>query len=269
MTEFRLFDAPGAEVAQIETDGNVFKPFVNAVATVADEVKLQVTEYGLEVQVVDAANVFMGDVFLSADAFDTYTVESETQLGVNVKELKKLIRRARKGAGDNLTLSLRERELTATVSRGYENHDVVSQGTMDLIDSDSIRSEPDMPDLDRSVDVTVNAPPLVDALSYGVGVADYVELSVKGVNQHTNALYIGGETDTRKESAAISNVDAEQTASSLYSADFMTAILDSISKVDPAEITVVYDAEFPITFDMERDGVPMHVRYMLAPRIKQ
>jgi proliferating cell nuclear antigen len=269
MTEFRLFDSPGADVATITTDGGVFKPFLKAIACVDSEAKIQVHEHGLETRLVDPANVFMTDVFLAADAFESYDVAEETILGVNVDELLKLVRRARKQSDDELTLSVHERGLTATVARGYENHNVVSQGTMDLIDPDSIRGEPDLPDLDRDVHVTVDADPFLDALSYGVGAADHVEIAVKGVNQHTNALYIGGETSTREEAAAIDSIKSDETATSLYSADYMADILGGIGDVDPAEITLSLDDEYPASFQMERDGVPMQVEYMVSPRIQK
>lgn len=268
MTEFRLFDSPGADVATITTNGGVFKPFLNAIARVDDEAKIQVHEHGLEVQLVDPSNVFMTDVFLAADAFEEYAVEQDTTIGVHVDELQKLVRRARKQHDDELTLSIQEHELAATVARGYENHNVVSQGTMGLIDPKSVRDEPDIPDLDRDVHVTVDAAPFIDALSYGVGAADVVEIAVKGVNQHTNALYIGGETATRDESVAVDSIDTDTTARALYSTDYVADILSGIGDVDPEMVTLTFDDEYPATFEMHCDGVPMQVKYMVSPRVQ-
>lgn len=268
MTELQLFDSPGAEVAEITTNGNVIKPFLNAIAEVDSEAKINVSEHGLETSLVDPANVFQTNVFLAVDAFEEYDVAQEATIGVSIEELQKTVRRARKNHDDQLTLSIQERELTATVSRGYENHDVVSQGTMKLIDPDSIRQSPEMPDMDHSVSVKVDYGPLTDALGYALGAADHINVSVKGVNQHTNALYIGGETDTRDESAAITNIEAENTAESLYSADYMAQILSGISSVDPADVTLKFGEEYPILFDMEREDVPMETKYVMAPRVR-
>lgn len=268
MTEFKLFDAPGAEVAEIVTNGNVIKPFLNAIAEVDSECKIEVTEHGLETQLVDPANVFQTSVFLAADAFEEFAVSQEQTIGVPVEELQKTVRRARKNHDDQLTLSIQERELTATVERGYDNHEVVSQGTMKLITPDSIRQSPEMPDMDHSVSLSVDYEPLTDALGYALGAADHINVSVKGVNQHTNALYIGGETDTRDESAAITNVEAENTAESLYSADYMASILSGISSVDPAKVRLKFGEEYPILFESEREDVPMETKYVMAPRVR-
>jgi len=272
MAEFRLFDTPGADVATIVTSGDVFKPFVNATAHVDDEARLQVTNDGLEVQLVDPSNVFMCDVSISAGGFDTYDVAQEVVVGVDFDELGTLIRRARKHSDDELTLSIQERELTATVKRGYNNHDVVSQGTMDLIDPDALRSPPEFTEIvdsDDNIHLDVDASAITDALSYGVSPTDYVEMAVKGVNQHTDALYIGAETATREERVAISNISTDVTGQSLYSSKYLSKILAGIKDVDPAEVSIEFNTEFPATFKMNRDDVPMRVRYTVAPRIVQ
>jgi proliferating cell nuclear antigen len=268
MTEFRLYDDPGADVAEITTNGDVIKPFLNAIERVDTDAKIQIHPNGVEAQLVDPCNVFMADLSLAPDAFETFNVHQETRIGLDIGELKSLVRRARKNSNDELTLSIQQRELTATVARGYENHNVVSQGTMDLFDPDSIRTEPDIPDLDWDVHLTLNAPPLVDALSYGVGVGDHVTFAVKGVNQHTNALYIGGETDTRRESAGIDNIDTDTTAEAMFSDGYVSKLLGAIGDTDPEEVVLLLADEYPLCVKMERDGVPMEVEYMIAPRVQ-
>jgi proliferating cell nuclear antigen len=260
-----MFDDPGADVAQIVTDGATIKPFLTALSVVDYEVKLQVTERGIGTTIVDPANVFAADVFLNADEFETYDVERETTLGVSVQDLQSLVRRARKGQDDELTLSLRQREITATVARGYDNHEVVSNGTMDLIDPDSIRQEPKMPDVDCDVSVGIDTAAFKDALSYAVGEKEYLEFAVKGVNQHTNALYLGGETDTREESVAIDGIDADRCEGSLYSKDYLKNILKGITAIDPDAVGLTFDVELPATFTATSGG--LSVEYLLAPRI--
>lgn len=261
----KLFDTPGADVATITTDGATIKPFLNACGQVAGEVKLQVTADGLRVESTDPANVMMGKFDLAAEAFDTYELHQEQTVGLNIKQAKKLCRRARKSSSDELTLHVKENELTATVSRGYDAHDVVSQGTMDLIDPAAIREEAGLPDLDLA-EFVVAADPLTDALSYGMGAADHVEFSLQAVNQHSHALYIGGENDSRTEQAAISDIEADRSEDSLFSADYMANILAGINEVGPESVEVSIASDFPIIFGMESDG--LSATYFQAPRIK-
>jgi len=266
MTEFRLFDDPGAEVAEIITDGATVKPFVNIISQFVDEARLRVSEHGLSVRATDPANVAMCEVTLDAAAFESFEVSDETTLGVNLDEFKRLIRRARKGHDDTLTLSLNQYELSATVARGYADHNVVSQGTLDLIDPASVREEPDIPELDRSVEITLPHGPFADALSYGVGAHDYAELAVKGVNQHTDAFYVSGETDTRAESVAVDNVTCSATAESLYDSDRLSDLLAATSEVSPEEVTLTFDDDRPLTLTAATDHLTASL--MVAPRVR-
>lgn len=265
---FRLYDAPGADVAQIETDGSTIKPFLNAIAAVVDECKLHVSDDGLSVRAVDPAMVFMGDMTLGADAFETFDVSQEATLGVSVGHLKSAVRRARKRSDDTLTLSLQEMEATATVERGYANHTVVSQNTVQLIDSKSIREEPDIPELDRDVSISVDTDPFTDALSHATAEAEHARFAVQGVNQHTNALYLGSDMDARSESIAISDIDTDDTAESIYSVDYLRSMLGVIGKVEPETVGVTMDDEFPMTIELESADMPLSVSYLIAPRVQ-
>jgi len=267
MTEFRLFDSPGADVAEITTDGDTFKPFLNSLTQIVSEAKVNVSDEGIQSSVVDPANVCMAAVTLDADAFETFTVNQHATIAPNVDELSKVVRRARKGHDDELRLSIQERELTASVSRGYDNHTVASQGEMKLIDPDSIRDEPNIPDLEWSAELQIDRKPLIDALKYAVGTSDHITVSVKGVNQHTNALYIGGETDTLSESAAIDNIDTDATVEAKYSVGYVKDILSILSSSDAETVNVRLDDEYPIVFEID-DGA-LHLEYFLAPRIQK
>lgn len=268
MTEFRLYDDPGADVAEITTDGKTIKPFLNAIGRVVDEAKVHIDERGLSVTAVDPSNVFMGEMALQADAFDTFDLTEEATIGVHLDGLQSAVRRARKNSGDELTLSIQDRRLTATVSRGYDNHEVVSQSTLDLIDPDSIRQEPDVPDLDRDVSLSLDAGAFTDALSYAAGgPGKHVEFKAQAVNQHAKALYLSGETDTRSESIAISDIETDGTAEAMYSDDYMKKILGGIGDVEPGTITIVFGDEFPITVSAGSEDRPFKARYFLAPRV--
>lgn len=267
MPDFELFDSPGADVAEIVTDGDTIKPFLNVIKRVDSEAKVRVTEDGLRTEIVDPANVFMADVSLPAASFEDYELHTEDTLGVPVDELRKLVRRARKNTNDELTLSVQEREVTATVRRGYENHEVVSQGTLKLFNPDSIRGSPEIPSLEWDVELAIDTAPFTDALGYAMGAADHVEMSVKGVNQHARALYVGGETDTRSESVAIDNVNPDETASAIYSADYMSDVLAGIGEVDAEALTLRFDEESPAYFDMTREDTGLSVTFFIAPRV--
>jgi len=271
MDDIPLFDSPGAQIATITTDGATIKPILNVLGTIDGEAKLHITTDGIHTRLTNPAHVSMLNEFrVDADAFDSYDVEREGLIGVNVGELTHMVRRARKHQDDELTISISERELTTTVSRGYDNHNVVSQSEAKLIDPDSIRSSPEELEMGHNVTMSVDKRPLVDALEYGTTTnADHTKISVKGVNQHTNALYIGGETDTANDSAAIDNIGADETTEAMYSSGYIENILKGIREVDPSEVTVKLMDEYPAAFKMQSESIPFTVEYVVAPRIQE
>jgi len=265
MSEFRLFDSPGAEVAEIVTDGSTVKPFLNAISVVDNEAKIHVTEKGLHTSLVDLADVFMGKIRLAAESFEKYQFEQETTLGANVGEFQGAIRRARKRKDDELTLSVRENELTATVSRGYDNHNVVSQSTVNFIDPDKLRDQPSLPDIDLPVNVDIDYKPFMDALDHALGFGEYVHIETKAVNQHATALYMGSETDTRKEQMAISNIDTSESVTTYYPGYYLVNMLDGLRNIDAESLHLRLGDNFPIFVSSKTGSI--EVEYVVAPRI--
>lgn len=265
MTELRLFETPGDTVAEITTDGSTIKPFLNAASEVCREVRLEIETSGLFIRAMDASRVAMGEFWLDAAEFQQYDVAEERTIGLDLKEAKKLVRRARKGKSDELQLHVQEHELTAEVSRGYDNADVVSQGTMQLIDPDAIRGADELPEFETQ-SVTVDADPFTDALSYAMGAADHVELKAQAVNQHADALYLGGENDMRTEDVAITGIEVEESTEALYSENYMSGLLAALGQVDPRKLTLELATEFPLITEFQSDG--LEVTYVVAPRIQ-
>lgn len=268
MEQFQLFDTPGSTVATIETDGATIKPFLTAINNVGDEARIHIKQDRLTTRLVDPANCLMADVTLGTEAFDEYTLHDETTIGANIDACRKLVRRARKHHDDRLTLNIQEREATATVARGYDNHDVVSQGTTKFLDPDSIRAEPDLTDLDQPINVTVDYEPFMDAFSYAQGAADHVRMRVAGVNQHTDAFYVGGETDVREEHAAIDGVSTDGRGEALYSTTYLVAILSGLKAVDPDRVTIRFAEEYPASFAATGVDGALHVEYTVSPRVE-
>jgi len=263
-----MFDDPGAEVAEIQTDGATIKPLLNAIAVVGDSARLHIDEGGLSACLVGPANVFMGDISLSASAFDEYECESESVIGVNISELQTLVRRARKRSDDTLQLSINQHEITAIVSREYNQRDVVSKGTMQTADPESLRSEPNGTDLDFPAAFVIEQDPLIDAMSYGISSGDKaVKFETAGDDEDRCELYISGESDNREETVAITDLASPLGITSMYSADYISKVETAIKAVDSDAVNILFGSEYPIRFTMRSLDAPLSAVYTVAPRV--
>lgn len=267
---FRLFDTDGDAVAQITTDGATIKPFLNAIRQVVEECRIHFADDGLRVTAVDPANVFMIDAHLPASAIEEYDrPDGDAEIGVNVASFRYAIRRARMGSDDTLTLRAHERRLYAQVTREYDGDGrLVTEDHIDLIDPDSVRTEPDIPELDL-VELDVSRAAFVDATEHAdASFSDHIEYtSVDG------DLHVSAKGDKAASKAVLEGVAPEDAdGNGLYSAEYVEASLTAIRKAKADELAVALGESSPIRFDFERtndDGeTTLSGEMLLAPRVK-
>lgn len=268
-TPFQMFDTGGETKAQITTDGATIKPFLNSVAEVVGECRLQLTDGGVEVLAVDAANVFMIRATLPASAFDEYHLPNgDATVGVNVGSFRHVVRRARMDSDDVLDLRITDRKLYGSVDRGYgDDTRVVSEDYTELIDPDSLRQSPDIPDLNM-VDVDVSHDVFVDATGH---VNSKYTSSVK-YELEDGDLVVTGPGDTSESKVRITNAaDESETAVGMYSKDYVKSVLKILkkSKADAINFRLADDVPFKLGFERTNDGgdTLLDGMLMLAPRI--
>ncbi|MHB9287288.1 DNA polymerase sliding clamp [Halobacteriales archaeon Cl-PHB] len=231
---------------------------LDSVGVLVDECKIHLNEDGLEIKAVDPANVGMVDMRLDETAFESY----ETDGGVIGVNLVRLMDIAGMASGDQLVhLQLDEetRKLHISID-GLEY-------TLALIDPESIREEPDLPDLDLPATIVIEGRDIDRAVTAADMVSDHIEL---GVDDAEEVFYVSAEGDTDDVHLELGTDDlislVAGEAASLFSLDY----LKDMNKAIPsdAEVTIELGEEFPVKmhFDVaEGDGV---VTYMLAPRIQ-
>ena len=231
---------------------------LDSIGVLVDECKIHLTADGLEIRAVDPANVGMVDLALDADAFESYEADGGL-IGVNLVRLQDI---AGMASGDDLVhLDLDEetRKLHISID-GLEY-------TLALIDPESIREEPDLPDLDLSATIVIEGRDIDRAGTAADMVSDHIEL---GVDESDEQFYVAAEGDTDDVHLELGQDDLIDLtvgpASSLFSLDYLQDMNKAIPK--DTEVTMELGEEFPVKlhFDFaESDGT---VTYMLAPRIQ-
>jgi proliferating cell nuclear antigen len=231
---------------------------LDSVGVLVDECKIHLDEEGLEIRAVDPANVGMVDLTLDAAAFESYETDGGL-IGVNLVRLKDI---AGMASGDqlvNLELDEETRKLHISID-GLEY-------TLALIDPESIREEPDLPDLDLPAEIVIEGRDIDRAVTAADMVSDHIEL---GVNDTKNVFYVKAEGDTDDVHLELNAEDLIDLtvgpASSLFSLDY----LDDMNKAIPkdAEVTMELGEEFPVKLHFDIAEGQGRVTYMLAPRIQ-
>ena len=231
---------------------------LDSVGVLVDECKIHLDEAGIEIRAVDPANVGMVDLSLSADAFESYEADGGL-IGVNLVRLQDIAGMADSGQLVELELDEETRKLHISID-GLEY-------TLALIDPESIREEPDLPELDLSSTIVIEGRDIDRAVTAADMVSDHIEL---GVDEGTEVFYVKAEGDTDDVHLELDTEDlidlVPGSASSLFSLDYLQDMNKAIPK--DTEVTMELGEEFPVKLHFDIAEGEGNVTYMLAPRIQ-
>ena len=237
---------------------STFQDALDSVSVLVDECKIRLNEEELSIRAVDPANVGMVDLTLEAAAFESYEADGGV-IGVNLARLEDIAGMANSGDLIHLELDEETRKLHIEI-------DGLSY-TLALIDPDSIRQEPDIPDLDLASEIVVEGAQLDRGIKAADMVSDHIRLRVDEADE---AFFIEAEGDTDDVNLKLDREDlialTAGPADSLFSLDY----LKDMNKAIPsdAEVTVELGEEFPVKLHYGFAEGLGNVTFMLAPRIQ-
>ncbi|EMA47936.1 DNA polymerase sliding clamp [Halococcus saccharolyticus] len=241
-------------ITQAESIGQ----YLDRLNTVVNEGKIHCVKDGFQTKAVGPANVAMVSLSLDAEAFESYTGDGEV-LGVNTERLADIVGMA--DAGDLVHLELNEETRKLEIEVGAVSY------TLALIDPDSIRSEPDIPDLDLPAEIALEARDLKRGITAADMVSDHIAL---GVDADDEVFYVDADGDTDDVHVALGRddlIDLEVGAAhSLYSLDYMKDMHKPWAAGD--ELVMRLGEEFPVMIDSEFAEGAGEATAMLAPRIQ-
>ena len=294
-----LRDAERTDIV-IETGGDLWRSATGLLDPLVEEGKFRfdpadAEDATLSVTAVDPANVGMVDLNVPTEAFDTYRLvetDEELVLGLNHGELTDISDYARKGGngddpGDPVTLLKTGKRLYVDVRPdGKMNR----RGSFFTIDPDSIREEPNHPDLSLPWEGQVDVQNVRDALRETKKRFDYVKLSTtkaedeESVTENATAyleLYaceldtddeekvVRREDGFRSENAVMENVGSTaEEVESLFSLDYAVDMFDALVSAGVETGVLRLGDEFPLKFAFSESRFGFDGEYMLAPRIR-
>ncbi|WP_396276195.1 DNA polymerase sliding clamp [Haloarcula sp. 1CSR25-25] len=253
---YDLRETPAHFEASIELSRleSVFK----TVNRLVDEAKLRIGDDQIAIRAVDPANVGMVDLDMSTRAFQSYQADPGV-IGINLSRMVDVLSVGSSDDTVHLDLDVASRKLTVTVD-GLEY-------TLALIDPDSIRQEPTIPDLQLEGEIEMQA----SVLDRGVTASDMVSDHM-GLAYSRNGASIHADGDTDDVDLDLTSVDGVESikasgeGDSLFSLDYLKKINQMIPKGETARIEIGDD--FPIKIYFGVADSHAEVETLLAPRIQ-
>ena len=278
----------------VETGGDLWRSTTDLLSVLVDECKVRFDadddeDPEVTVRAVDPANVGMVDVTVPAEAFDHYEVPEETVLGLPLDELTTITDYARKGGnGDNPGDPVIVEQVGKRIYVRVEPDDKWNRtGSFFEIPPDSIRQEPDLPDLDLPWRGDVEPSNLRDALDGIKSRFDYAALSASpgttgdGSLGNGEAAYfsvyaadtnddgeIRKEDEFRSDEKLLHASPGEDPVTSLFSLDYLRDMLQGVVAAGFERTTLDLGGEFPVKIHFSGSRFGISGEYMLAPRIQ-
>jgi len=233
--------------------------FLEPQLALVQEARWHLDEEGIQVKAVDPANVGMIDITLAASACESYEADGDL-IALNLGQFEDVLSVI--DSADLVHLSINEQTRKLEIEAGTFEY------TQALIAPNSVRDDPDLPDLDLPAEIVVGGSELDRGVTAADLVDDHITLAADP-DQRSFIMEAEGDTDdTRIELGRDELIDARvpEAVSSIYSLDYLKDITGPIEA--ETEVTVRLGAEFPVKWFYEgEDGHP-EVEYMIAPRIQ-
>lgn len=248
----------------LETSGRVIRPWKRMVDQIAKEYKIRFTDSTMSIDVVDSSNVAMIQTELESDALEAYDAE-ETTLGIPGNGFGSALQHARygKSTDDTVTVEADSRKLQTEVTREIGGSQATISERMDLIDPDSIRSEPELPELGLDAEVEISP----EAFCEVMGMLETDSSSFMAVEVDGDSISFHQDQDVQARHIDL-DVDVEgQVERTLFTGSYMETLANALNVGYVDNLTLRMDTEYPMMLDFEREGVYSGTM-MVAPRIQ-
>jgi len=260
----------------VQGNAAVFYAFSDLLTCLVDEAKIRVRDDGLHCTVVDPANVGMVDLHFPPESFDTWDYGGDYTAGVNVKRLRKAVSFAHKGqgadGGDPVTWTLSPEFRKTEVEVEKEDGVMTMQERWSTIDPQSVREEPDLPDIDLRAKATPSTKTLRDGVTYLKQTQDYGHVQLKPDSDDPTTLVMESEGDmstgTLRFPSSVDPAADVDGARALYSLDYFKDMVSAIHLSRMSRMTLTWGPEFPVKLHFMQEDWGAEGTMMLAPRIQ-
>lgn len=237
---------------------NYLKDSVSIISELVNEASFKIKSNSVELIAMDPANVAMVIFKLVSSAFTEYNVETETDIAINLANLKQILRRAK--SSDSLTMEIEDDKLKVTLEGKTTR-------TFYLPIIDLEEKEQRIPDLNFPVTIKTKTSVLTDAIED----VDVVAESVSFIAE-PNKINIVAEGDLSKAKIEIPSKgdtiivsDTPDKIKSKYSIEYLKKMILGGKLAD--DVTIQFNKDYPLKLEYKAVD-KLFLSFILAPRVE-
>jgi len=239
-------------------DADIFRESIDSISALVGECRLHIDEKGIKTRAVDTSNVAMVSLELDADAFQSYSA-TELDIGLDIAKMKNILGMVGKSDPIDLELDAEGKKLTISF-RSYRY-------SISLLDTKTIRKDPNPPNLNLPAVVTITGDALNNAIKAAGVVSDKIALMVDP-ERSVFAMVAEGDSDNIRLELGQDEVTFVELAEarSLFSLDYLKDMGKVMGRANFVDIRLGIDHPVQFAFTIASDKG--RVGYLLAPRIE-
>ncbi len=231
----------------------LFSDIISIISELVTEVKIKVTKEGLSLTAVDPANVAMVHFKIPADLFSEYTVEKDEILGINLENLRAVLRRCKPGS--SLVIERNENTIKLSIQDRIKR-----DFNLALIEIDS--EEKEMPQWEFNSVIKLNADDLVEVLEDCSIVSDACTFIAEPTKFIVEAF---GLHSARAEFSSDEVEIHSATSMARFSLEYMSKFAKGAKISNRAQLS--FSNNHPLRLDFPTGNVVLS--FVLAPRVEQ
>jgi len=225
---------------------------VEIISELVVEVRIKVNESGMNIVAIDPANVAMVEFKLPRTAFSQFEIESNDVLGVNLDNLKRILKRC--GSGSSLILERKENLLNIQIQDRVKRNFSLS-----LIDVTS--EDKEMPSLEYISRIEMNSIDFIASVEDCSVVADACSFIV---DDRGFTIEAKGLNSARAEFSGDEAVINSEPCKSRFSLEYLQKFLKGAKLTEKTILRFSEDHPLRVEFRNEY----MELNFILAPRVE-
>ena len=240
-------------------DPTYLKDSISVISDLVNEARFKISRDGLEMIAMDPANVAMVVYKLLSSAFTEYDVPQETELAINLANLRQVLRRAK--ANDILTLEVAEENKLNITLKGNTTR------TFSLPIIDIEEKEQRVPNLTFPVNIQTSSSVLNEAIEDADIVAESVTFAAE-----PGKFSVSAEGDLSKAHIAIAHgnetkvtTESQAKVKAKYSIEYLKKMIAAGKLADT--VSIGFNQDYPLRLEYKVVDKVM-LSFILAPRVE-
>ena len=230
-------------------------PLRAAYELIKDEVAIEIKKEGMALRAMDPANVAMVSLSIAKSAFDSYEIDEERTIGVNMERLVQVLKRAKR----NVIMGIKVDEGKLVISYMGKS---VRRFVIPLL---ALESGPrPEPNLSFSVKAVLDSSVLKEAVEDASIVSDSMIFEARENELRLLAQGDLGEVETvMRKDEGLEEIEVSEEARAKYSLEYLKKMVKG-AKISSLA-TLQFKTDYPLR--LEFNEVDVKLAFILAPRI--